>query len=1043
MTKPTRRGVWAGAASFACAFGLLPGLPASAQQENAATELEEVVVTGSYIKRDSFDSASPITIVDQEAISNNATPNLGEVLVNQTFNYGSDFQTNTYGARPQIGSTTNANLRGLGTRATLDLIDGKRTASGNLTSALPQIAIDRIDILKDGASAIYGTDAVAGVVNIITRKNFSGTKFSAFYQRDKDDTLDEQQYEFIAGSDTDDGHITMAFGYKSRGALEQTERPEFLRGGFERSGTGNPGRWSVPVRDATGAITSSRTLRDPGCGVGADQWPGGTDVGSKGNHLTGNTQDVVEWTLGLPGGVRGTQECGFHFGETWNFINPIDQYSAWTNYQFEFADGVYNEIDIQATRLITDSRGSPQNPGGRTEEFPIVRGEHPGNPFRAFSDLNGNGAIDDGERLYAQDADGDGLPDRGTVDANGDGVADVILAANPFDPAAGVPFNEDVDVVALRIFSKIGLMPSANQPTSLNADGSNTGNASFDSINYRVMDTLTWELDNGWTVAASGTFERIHTVLENKNTSQSALEQGLLGMLQADPTDDSDSYWNPFATQALSCVDRVCQYTGTADFQNSVSVLDAVNIQSHNITDTEFWVADVIASGELFEVSGGTVGMAIGAEYRKTKVEADIDSARNQCDWHEGGCQFDYSAQQDVYSLFGEVVAPLIPDFELQLAGRFTDYGGGIGDSFDPKVAVLWQPLDILSLRGSYSTAFIAPTIEEQFEPEDCGLQTFSDPLTNDNSGTFRVACVSGNPTLTPESADVFNIGFSLSLLDGDLNLGLDYAEYDFQDRIAQTTGNQVVRADYNNFLASGGNPDPASGDADGDGVSDSAEAWIASSNSDPAIQRDFTGIITRVATSRINAQEMLHRAMDLYARYNLSVGSFGDFVFNIQATQALEYSYNLGTGDPLDNGDGIGLQNEQVAEIPPMPEWRINGTVNWFMGNHSAFLRARYIDGFDLVFNSGGVPSTATGGLALLHRLRGGGDSVDDITYVDVNYKYTFPSLLGARETTVEIGANNVTDEFPEPFFNLGGLETFVHDVRGRMWYVRVNQDI
>ncbi|MEZ5552530.1 MAG: hypothetical protein R3E82_16725 [Pseudomonadales bacterium] len=96
MTKPSKVGVWTGAATLVSSLALLPALPAT-----AAEEIEEVVVTGSYIKRDSFDSSSPITVVDQAAIADNATPNLGEVMVNQTFNYGTDFQTNTYAARAQ------------------------------------------------------------------------------------------------------------------------------------------------------------------------------------------------------------------------------------------------------------------------------------------------------------------------------------------------------------------------------------------------------------------------------------------------------------------------------------------------------------------------------------------------------------------------------------------------------------------------------------------------------------------------------------------------------------------------------------------------------------------------------------------------------------------------------------------------------------------------------------------------------------------------------------------------------------------------------
>ncbi|MEZ5550551.1 MAG: TonB-dependent receptor plug domain-containing protein [Pseudomonadales bacterium] len=230
----------------------------------AQETIEEVIVTGSYIKRDSFDSSSPLTVIDSTDITNNATPNLGELMADQTFNYGSDFQTNTYAARGQGGTTTTANLRGLGARATLNLIDGKRmnyapnaSSAGNLNNAIPQIAIERIDVLKDGASALYGTDAVAGVVNIITKKDFDGTKFSAFYTQDKDGDFDEVQFEGMFGTQTDSGHFTFAASYRDRGQLEQTERPKFLREGFERSGTGNPGDWLVPVRDATGAITDA------------------------------------------------------------------------------------------------------------------------------------------------------------------------------------------------------------------------------------------------------------------------------------------------------------------------------------------------------------------------------------------------------------------------------------------------------------------------------------------------------------------------------------------------------------------------------------------------------------------------------------------------------------------------------------------------------------------------------------------------------------------------------------------------------------------
>ena len=1065
MTKPRKLGVWSGAAILAAVLGLssIPTLAASsaanggtaAKKKTSGQAMEEVVVTGSYIRQNSFNSSSPLTVVDQAAIANNATPNLGEVMVNQTFNYGSDFQTNTYAARAQIGTSTSANLRGLGQDATLMLLDGKRLIKPDLDVAtdmnnlIPQIAISRIDVLKDGASAIYGTDAVAGVVNLITRKNFSGAKFNAFYQQTDNKDLHYESYEFLAGSDTDNGHITVALSYRFHSTLEQTERPQYLRGGFERSDTGNPGTYFVPVRGPTGAITGTTKLADPGCGAAIAESPGGTDIGSKGNYLAGDRRNVVEYALGYPAGsipAYGTQDCGFHFGETWNFINPNRQWSFWGDYQFQITPSLSNEMEFLGNRIITDSRGSPQNPGGRTEEFPVVLGTNPGNPYTAYSDMNGNGQIDPGEELYAQDlynslgqAIPDGIPDRGTVDANGDGVPDVILSSTPFAAGGasnGIPFNEDVKVDQLRILGKIGLLPDANQPDALHADGSNTGNATYDDINYRLADTLTYTVpDSTWEVKLTGIMERNLLDLHEKNSSQNALEAGLRGLLKA-TQGQTYSYWNPFSTQALHCVLRVCSYTGTPDFANTRDVLNAITISAWERHTVDFWVADLIADGDIMDMPNGTLRGAFGAQYRKEQRKADLDSGQNQCDWHQGGCRYDWQASEDVYSLFFELKVPIIKNMTAQVATRYTDYGGKIGNSTDPKLAILYQPYDWLSLRGSYSTAFIAPSLPQQFESATCGLQTVQDQLTNDTSGTFRVGCVSGNPNLVPESADVWNLGTTLSLLDGNLQMSVDYSSYKFKDRITQTTVNNVLRADYANFIAAGGNNGPGCPDLNNNGVCDSVEAWVNGPSSDPAIQRDpVSYLVSRVGTSFVNAASMRNRAIDFDIKYNLSFNQLGDFTFDLAATDALEYSYDLGTGDPLDKGDGVGKQNEQVIEIPPIPKWRVNGSIHWFRGNQAAMIRLRWFSSVQMEFNSPGLQN--------LQHARYHTNTLPKFVYTDVNYRYTFPKLIGDRETTLEIGANNVFDRLPAPILNLGGIETYLYDVRGRLVYFRLSQDL
>jgi len=1019
MTKPSIKGLWLGVATIVGTVGLLPTLPATAE------EIEEVVVTGSYIKRDSFDSSSPLTIVDQAELQAEATPNLGEILSNQTFNYGSDFQTNTYAARGQGGVFTQANLRGLGPRATLQLIDGKRILTRNMNNSIPQVAIERIDIIKDGASALYGSDAVAGVVNLVTRKNFSGSEFSYFHTRDQDDDHHEDVFDFISGADTDDGHITVAASYRRRTELQQVERPEFLQpfgNGFERSGTGNPGDWIVPNRGANGLLDGTATRHvDPGCGVAASPGGNGSNVaGQQFNNLSGDPN----------GPVATATNCRFHFGQTWNYINPTENYNGWLNFQHQFSENLSNEIDVIFTKQSADSRGSPQNPGGRTEEFPIVPGDHPGNPFRAFFDADGDGVIDAGEELYALDADGDFIPDRGTQDLNGDGLNDVLLAADPFDATQGIPFNEDVDVAALRIFGMIGLLDGANQPTLLNGDGSNTGNSSYVQTNFRVTNTLTYQIpDSSWEVQAILNYNQGEIIFEQKNTSQAALIQGLAGQLKANPTDATTSYWNPFSTQALQCVNRICQHTGTADYVNTVGVLDAINIQDHDVTDSELFTIDIIATGEIYELPAGMVAGAFGIQYRDLSTEVDLNAAYNQCDWHEGGCQFDYEAEQDVEAAFFELAIPVLDNLEVTAAGRYSDYGGSIGDSFDYKLAGLFQPYDNLSFRASFSTAFIAPDLEQLFEPEDCGLQTADDLVAGDREQTFRVACISGNANLEPEEAEVWNVGVSVDLLEGDLSIGLDFTSFSFEDRVADTSMNQVLSLDYANFLAAGF----TAGTFSADGTTGDALNWANDPRSDPGILRDpGTGLITRVRTGRINAQEMEVSSWDLYLRYSIPWDEYGDFSVGMEATKAVEYDYDLGFGI---TGQGVGEQNESVIEVPPIPEYRATFNVNWFMGGHRANVRARYIDGFNMGFNSAGLQA---GQSAINGTLK-----FDSIVYTDLTYAYTFDDLIGDRSTTIELGGRNIFDEFPDPVFNLGGIETFVHDIRGRMYYLRINQDL
>ena len=196
--------------------------------DDADDAIEEIIVTGSLIKRDNFDSASPLQVLEAAEIEAEATPALGEIIYNQTFNYGSDAFSSHYSVTNPEGNRTGANFRGLGGGATLTLLDGKRVLDSNLNNLIPQIAIERIDILKDGASAIYGSDAVAGVINVIPKKAVQGAEIGAFFNTDHHRDHDEYVVNFVIGDTMDRGYFTLAMEHRERTGLAQTERANLL-----------------------------------------------------------------------------------------------------------------------------------------------------------------------------------------------------------------------------------------------------------------------------------------------------------------------------------------------------------------------------------------------------------------------------------------------------------------------------------------------------------------------------------------------------------------------------------------------------------------------------------------------------------------------------------------------------------------------------------------------------------------------------------------------------------------------------------------------
>ena len=219
--------------------------------DDAEETIEEIVVTGSYLKRTAQDSPSPLSVITSADIEDLGASDISEIIQQMPWQSGSQSRASTFQGEGADGRMS-INLRNLGHGATLPLVNGKRqvaswynprgNASVNVNGLIPNIALERIEIVKDGASALYGSDAIAGVVNFITKKDFEGMDFN--YQFTTDDESGEGDaglFDVIWGVQGDRGGIVLSASVLNRDEINVDDRYERF-GGSTVSSTGQPGR---------------------------------------------------------------------------------------------------------------------------------------------------------------------------------------------------------------------------------------------------------------------------------------------------------------------------------------------------------------------------------------------------------------------------------------------------------------------------------------------------------------------------------------------------------------------------------------------------------------------------------------------------------------------------------------------------------------------------------------------------------------------------------------------------------------------------------
>jgi outer membrane receptor for ferrienterochelin and colicin len=335
--------------------------------------LENVVVTGSFIRNSKFAQNNPVETVTQADLLDSGQPNIATYIRDLPFTQNTNVVANVNagnsGTQSSVGTTFN--LRGLGENSTLTLMDGARSVDVGINTLLPDIAIDRLEVVLDGGSALYGSDAVAGVVNLVPIKEFDGFRTRLYYQQDGEDTYDDSKISALFGKTFDSGlSWVVAADYAETSPLMNYERPRTLRSDYGWATSGNPGVWrelvgATPnVGGVHGGALTGGNLVDPSCGTFNEV----TDLGARLNNPSGIPQ---------PGG-----NCFFTYSAQWPLVEARTEWNIYSNLSWRVNDRLTLEAQVANASRENDNHNTLTYQLNANNRFALVVPEdHPNNPF--------------------------------------------------------------------------------------------------------------------------------------------------------------------------------------------------------------------------------------------------------------------------------------------------------------------------------------------------------------------------------------------------------------------------------------------------------------------------------------------------------------------------------------------------------------------------------------------------------------------------------------------------------------------------------------
>jgi len=722
----------------------------AAAQDDTSQKLERVEITGSSIKRIQSEGALPVQVISRKDLDRQGIVSAEQLIATLTSNgngldnLASNADVVSGQSRGNNGSTS-ANLRGQGANATLILLNGRRVAAHGLNGGvvdlnqIPMAAVERIEVLKDGASSTYGTDAVGGVINFILRKNYKGLQASVTADTTEHGGGNIYRASVTGGVgdlDTNGFNLLATLSVTDNKRLDGSQR-DFVNSfqpdrGLSPDTRGTPFATLFLASTTASGGTIKNVLTRPGQ---ANNYVGPLYQGASLNSVN---------TLDLPGGAGCASQPGMgpYAEKLWNSAaaSPANQFGcAW-----DTGKAAVIQQPVKNTNLVT--RGM------------LKLGEH----MLSAEVLLGRS---DSHKIFSPNQISSGSATSTVTLPNGTTVASPFR--NLAYPSTGAGYDRVFNALVAALPE---LEVNRGLPMTFRWRCMECGNREYNTITDtgRLLVGLDgpvgfikdWDYKVGVSQAWSKSDSTLGSGYQNYVGLAKLINSGTL---------------NPFLLAGEQQSAAALQ--GLKDIS-----AEGTKLYGGKYTTTE---ADATFSGPLFKMPAGDVLGALGVDFRQEKYKFDGNSTVNTNDintWIFNAAFDNINAlsgvKRNVKAVFGEVILPVTKSLELNLSVRYDDYTG-FGSTTNPKVSLRFAPLESLIFRGSYSTGFRVPTFNQLFngvtespatgagvaDPKTCpSLVVSSAPGCQ--AITFTTL-FGGVPDLGPEKSKMANIGFVFEPMPG------------------------------------------------------------------------------------------------------------------------------------------------------------------------------------------------------------------------------------------------------------------------------------